>query len=125
MIRAFIYHAIVTIAFLGLAVLGATGGLHDIRSADTPFERVQAISQLIYALGSLVTLACVWRWRSLTRWSLLVWAAAFCTAGALAPVVWGGAPWSSGALAGLATLAVSGALGWLALRESCDGGPVR
>jgi hypothetical protein len=118
MTRAIVYRSVATMAFLGLATLGANGGLHDIRSAAVPLERAQAVSQLVYALGSLAIPALIWRRSPLLRWILLVWAAAFCTAGTLAPVVWGGALWSSGAAAGLLTLVVAGALGWLALRAA-------
>ncbi len=113
---------LVTAAFLGLAWLGASGGLNDLGQARGALQRTQAVSQLGYALASLAVLALVWRRSPHLRAGLLGWTALFGTAAALAPPAWAEASWVAGAQALLVALVIAWALAWLA-RRAAAGSP--
>jgi len=52
------------------------------------------------------------------------WALAITSTATIAPVVWGGAEWSAGALGGLATALVAGLVAWGAVRHARSAAPV-
>ena len=87
---------------------GLVEGWNELQNDDTPPMRVATATQLLYGLaaaGALIALAIPAR----RRWVsplLVVWGAASIVTATLAPVVYGGASWTSGAAAGLLTVLI-------------------
>jgi len=99
--------ALVTLV-LGVSVwLGLADGINDLRSAENDGQRVAAGFQIMYGLAATICLIALFfrpRW---ARSAFFVWAFALTATAALAPVVWGGAAWWSGALSGGSALLIA------------------
>ena len=98
------------LAILLLIAMGATGLQSATGSwphARGPGQRVQAASQFVYSVSALlaaVGLAARW---PIARVFFLVFALSATIAAALAPVVWGGTSWWTGAIAALAAAGIA------------------
>jgi hypothetical protein len=98
------------LAILLLIAMGATGLASAAGSwpyARGAGQRVQSASQWVYSVSALlaaVSLAARW---PIARLFFLVFALSATIAAALAPVVWGGTSWWTGAVAAVAALAIA------------------
>lgn len=111
----------VTILLALTAWLGIEGGFEVVRNATTGLQRFSTFVQVVYGTAAGVALWSLLARRSWLRSALLIWLVAISITGALAPVAWGGASWSAGALGGAATAAVAGLVVWAALAQARDG----
>lgn len=98
------------LAILLLIAMGATGlnGAGGSWTGATTFaQRVQSASQFTYSVFALLAaVALAARW-PIARILFLGFAIAATVAGGLAPVVWGGTAWWTGAVAALAAAAIA------------------
>lgn len=85
---------------------------HEWASAATPGQRIAAATQAGYiVLGLIAGISALWQRRWLGT-LLLLWLIMVTVTATLAPVVWGGARWPVGILAGLAGGVVGGLIAW-------------
>ncbi len=101
-----------------MAWFGVTGGPRDWRSAVTPGQKVAAITQLLHGVTAVLAVILLCARSAWLRPVTLVWALAATATATLAPVVWGGTTWVTGALTGLAALALTGLTWWGAMAHS-------
>ena len=100
------------VVIAGLSVWGSLSAIDEWRYATGSGQGVATLTQAAYGVfGILVGLAALWRRRALGR-LLWLWALSTIATGALAPVVWGGAAWTTGIWSGLATAVVVTLLAW-------------
>jgi hypothetical protein len=105
--------AVTALFLLLLAWTGLTGGLHDLSTARTMGQQLQAVTQGTYGvLSGLAVATLVWgrRWRAVI---LGAWAASLTVAAGLAAVVWGDASIGIGILSAAATLLLALAIIWV------------
>jgi cellulose synthase/poly-beta-1,6-N-acetylglucosamine synthase-like glycosyltransferase len=91
---------------------GLKEGYDSWTGVETTGQRVAAICQLIYGVGAVASL---WALLAQATWAPLafaLWGLAVTITATLAPVVWGGTPWSTGVLAGLSALVIVGVVTW-------------
>src|SRR5215212_10118440 len=91
---------------LVLAWLGVQGGIHQWPQPQSPGQRIQTVAQFAYGFFAALTVASVWRSEAFGRVARVSFLVSLSLAGGLAPVVWGGAAWWTGLVAGLATLLI-------------------
>lgn len=104
--------ALVNLALIAAAWLGIKEGIESLHGATTAGQRLAADTQITYggtALLGLVGLLSRGRW---ALGVLMVWAVALTATATLAPVVWGGAAWWSGALTGAITAVIALLVFW-------------
>jgi len=107
--------ALVNLALIATAWLGLREGMNSLHGATTGGQRLAAGTQLLYggtALLGLLALLSRGRWALIV---LVVWAVALTATATLAPVVWGGTGWQSGALTGAITAVIALLVFWGAL----------
>jgi hypothetical protein len=90
-------------------------GLHLVRS-----KRIAATAQVLYGLAASASVFALLARRAWLEGALAVWTLTVTLAAILAPIVWGGAPWTSGAVSGVATLVVAALVSWGALAHLRD-----
>jgi hypothetical protein len=101
------------VVVLGAAAwLGLTEGLEELQEAESPGQQVAASFQLLYGAAALVSVITLFARPSWTVWALVVWSVALTVTGTMAPVVWGGADWRVGVLAGVVTLSIAALVAW-------------
>lgn len=106
--------ALVNLALIAAAWLGLKEGMDGLHDATTAGQRLAARTQLLYggaAVLGLLALLSRGRW---ALWVLMVWAVALTATATLAPIVWGGTAWWSGALTGAITAAIAMLVFWAA-----------
>ncbi len=91
-LRAKVLRALLTVLFLALGIAGMISAVHDVQSARTTLQHIQAACQLLFALTSFGTVPLLWRPSRPLIWSVVAWAVGFTLAGALAPTAWGEQP---------------------------------
>jgi len=109
--RALLVLAIVVL--LVLAWLGLRGGVLEWPQAQSIGQRTQTAAQFAYGLFSLLTVASITRSDTLVSVVRASWLVAITIAGGMAPVVWGGAAWWAGLIAGIAALLIGLLILWL------------
>src|SRR4051812_21396159 len=82
------------------------------RSAAGAGQRIAATTQLLYGALPVVTLVAMAFRPAWVTALLIAWGAALTMTGTLATVVWGGAGWPIGAVAGVSILAVVALIVW-------------
>jgi hypothetical protein len=95
---------------------GLRNGLREWSGAENSGERVAALVEAGYGFLGLLTAAALYTGHPATRFLFIAWAVFITATGALAPVVWGGAPVTSGIAAGVASAAIAAFIVWLGLR---------
>jgi uncharacterized membrane protein YhaH (DUF805 family) len=99
---------------------GLKGGRDGLHGAETVPQRIAALVQVLYGLAASVSVLALLSRRAWLGGALTVWALTVTLTAVLAPVVWGGAPWSSGAASGAATLLVAALVSWGAMAQCRD-----
>ena len=99
------------------AGLGLWEGARVLRDGATTGQRIASAGQLVYGVLAALTLIALLARRPRTTALMTGWGAAVTFVGALAPVVWGGAPLGAGAAAGAATAGVVALAVWGAKRH--------
>lgn len=103
---------IVSALLLTAIWLGLKEGWDGLSGAETILQRIAASFQIAYGLAALAVLMGLWKRSSWLGVALVTWIGAFSITGTLAPVAWGNAAWSAGALGGALTLAASLLVAW-------------
>jgi hypothetical protein len=98
--------------------LGLKDGLNGVRGADSVPQRIAAMLQLAYGVAAAASLVAIVTRRAWLPWAIAAWVLTITLTGAMAPIVWGGAPWSSGVLGGGATALVTGLVAWAAIAHA-------
>jgi hypothetical protein len=98
---------------LALAWFGLRGGIGEWSLTESIGQRIQTAAQFAYGLFSLLTVASLFLTGMITRIVRASWLVAITIAGGMAPVVWGGAAWWAGLVAGLAVLLLGLLILWL------------
>lgn len=104
--------AVAILLLLTLAWSGIQGGVEQLSQSPTPGQTVQTVAQLAFGLLSLLVGASAFRANRFNRIVRSAWVAAVTIAAALAPVVWGEAPWWTGFFAGVSAYAVALLILW-------------
>ena len=105
--------ALAVLLLLVLAWVGVQGGIQQWPQPQSPGQRIQTIAQFAYGLFAALTVASVWRSEAFGRAVRMSFLVAITVAAGIAPVVWGGAAWWAGLVAGLAALGVGVLILWL------------
>jgi len=98
--------------------LGLKEGYDGYRGAETGPQRIAAVTQLLYGIGAIAALVGLWQRRPWLTAALIGWGVPLTLTAALAPVVWGGAPWISGLVSGVGMAVASALVGWGALAHA-------
>ncbi len=92
---------VAALILVALSIAGCVGYTDELRAIDGPARGIQAAAQLAYvALGFASALALFLK-PSASRILLYAWGLTLVITGALAPVVWGKAPWLAGLFVGV------------------------
>jgi ABC-type arginine transport system permease subunit len=105
---------------LGLAVvvllvaawLGIRGGVQQWPQSHTVGQRFQTLTQLLYGVCSILTIASVSFPATLARVVRAIWLANITLAGGAATIVWGDTGWATGVVAGIASFGVGVLILW-------------
>jgi hypothetical protein len=100
-----------------LAFLGLRDGIDEWGTGLSAVQRLTKVIEVAYGLlAALSVLAVVARRSALARPLLVPCAVAATVSGTVAPVVWGGADWVAGAVAGVASALICALIVWLCRR---------
>ena len=106
---------LIVVVLLAAGWLGLKEGLDGMHDAETTGQRLAATSQLLYGAAAVASLAALLARASWFRLTFGLWAVAMSATATLAPVVWGGAAWSTGVLSGPAAAVITGLVCWAAV----------
>lgn len=95
------------IMLLLCAALGLRNGPQEMRSAATRGQQLAAFSEVGYGVFGLLAALLLYQGRRAAMLLIVCWATLLTVTGALAPVVWGGAPTKIGILSAVATAALA------------------
>jgi len=95
---------------------GLRNGPREWTIATSRWERVAALAETGYGFLGLLAAAALYTGHAATRFLLIAWAGFVTATGALAPVVWGESPLTSGIAAGVISGAIAAFIVWLGLR---------
>ncbi len=109
---------LVTTVLLAAVWFGLKEGIDGFMDAETTFQRWAAASQVLYGALAVASLGALFTGRAWLRSGLIAWSLALTMTGTVAPVAWGGAPWSAGLMAGVLTAVVAGVVTWGALAHA-------
>jgi cation transport ATPase len=112
--------AFVAVALGWLAWTGFSGGVNQLRQAQTAGQMAQTLTQFAFGLFALLSIVTTFWGRRWNRAMLIGWTASVTVAAGLASMVWGGTSLLIGLVAGTAALLVGGGLSWL-LRVAARG----
>ena len=98
---------------LVLAWLGLQGGIQQWPQPQSPGQRIQTVAQFAYGLFAALTVASVWLTETFGRAVRVSFLVSLSVAAGIAPVVWGGAAWWAGLVAGLAAFVIGLLILWL------------
>lgn len=110
---------VAVVALLLLAVwFGLKEGYDGFRGAETGWQKVAAVTQMLYGASALASLVALFRNLSWLKWALIDLTIMATITGFLSPIVWGGAGIGAGLLAGASVIVVGALLTWGALAHS-------
>ena len=95
---------------------GLRNGPREWTIATSSWERVAALAETGYGFLGLLAAAALYTGHPATRLLLVVWAGFITATGALAPVVWGESPVTSGIAAGVMSGVIAAFIVWLGFR---------
>jgi len=98
--------------------LGLKNGVDAARGAASAPQRIAAGLQVAYGVAAAASLVAMAARRAWLPWAVASWALTLTATATIAPIVWGGADWSFGALGGLATASLAGLVAWGAVRHA-------
>lgn len=109
---------LVTAVLLAAVWFGIREGLNGFRGAETTFQRIAAVCQVLYGALAIVVLGALYTHQRWLRPVLIAWAGALTLTGGLSPVAWAGSPWYGGLFSGALTAAVAALVVWGALAHA-------
>jgi len=115
---------LVIVVLVAAVWFGVMPGINSLRGAGSIAQRAATVFQVIHGLSATAAL-----WAFLTRQPWLravlgLWTLTITATGTLAPIVWAGAGWATGALGGAATAAVATLVSWGAWAHCRDRPPL-
>ncbi len=105
-LRKLIY-AIIVLVLLWVAWDGLNNGIRQIPRIESSGQIAQTVFQVGYGLTALLLLYSTFLAKDWSRVIMFLWILCVTSAMGLAPVVWGGAVWTSGVQIGLIGLIIS------------------